>query len=196
MNADDGWDASYYLLCCLLSSAGFGSVGADRSSLCIGLLQWTSVSSSQCCSIRAGAKCNHSIFFYLFFWKCYHLHAAVSLAHIYLQAWMKACNLLVLFSSLNVYYPGCIFGFIKTPRTPSALCMWLEHRPQCSTWSNRQMGVSHSVAVMERNYPAEYCPPSHTTSNSLDAQYSPNHSIFLVMTALSIGQDSLMHWSS
>lgn len=82
----------------------------------------------------------------------------------------------------------------KTPHTPPALCMWLEHRPQCSTWSNRQMGVSHSVAMMERNYPAEYCPPSHTTSNSLDAQYSPNHSIFLLMIALSIGQDSLMHW--
>lgn len=81
------------------------------------------------------------------------------------------------------------------PRTPAALCMWLEHRPQCSTWSNRQMGVSHSIAMMERNYPAECCPPSHTTSNSLDAQYSPNHSIFLVMTALSIGQDSLMHWN-
>lgn len=83
----------------------------------------------------------------------------------------------------------------KMPRTPAALCMWLEHRPQCSTWSNRQMGVSHSIAMMERNYPAECCPPSHTTSNSLDAQYSPNHSIFLVMTALSIGQDSLMHWN-
>lgn len=83
----------------------------------------------------------------------------------------------------------------KTPHTPLALCMWLEHRPQCSTSSNRQMGVTHSVAMMERNYPTEYCPPSHTTSNSLDAQYSPNHSIFLVMIAWSRGQDSLMHWN-
>lgn len=83
----------------------------------------------------------------------------------------------------------------KTPHTPPALCMWLEHRPQCSTWSNRQMGVSHNVAMMERNYPAEYCPPSHTTSNSLDAQYSPNRSIFLLMIALSIGQDNIVHWN-
>lgn len=78
----------------------------------------------------------------------------------------------------NSLLAGTRIKLVKTPPTPPALCMWLEHRPQCSTSSKRQMGVSHSVAVMERNYPAEYCPPTHTTSNSLDAQYSPKHNIF------------------
>lgn len=80
-----------------------------------------------------------------------------------------------------IYFPPLFFISwdahlaCNTPHAPPALCMWLEHRPQCSTSSNRQMGVSHSIAMMERNYPAEYCPPTHATSNSLDAQYSPNH---------------------
>lgn len=87
---------------------------------------------------------------------------------------MEAIYLLY-FSPSNVFISWDAHLACKTPHTPPALCMWLEHRPQCSTSSNRQMGVSHSVAMMERNYPAEYCPPTHTTSNSLDAQYLPNH---------------------
>lgn len=109
---------------------------------------------------------------------------------------MDASNLLYFIFFSPMLISGDAYLACKTPHTPPALCMWLEHRPQCSTWSNRQMGVSHSVAMMERNYPAEYCPPSHTTSNSLDAQYSPNHSIFLLMIASSIGQDSLVHWNN
>ncbi len=122
------------------------------------------------------------------------LHAVVSLEHISASI-MEAHNLLdFIFAQMFISWDAYLA--CKTPHTPPALCMWLEHRPQCSTWSNRQMGVSHSVAMMERNYHAEYCPPSHTTSNSLDVQYSPNHSIFLFMIVLSIGQDSLVHWNS
>lgn len=80
------------------------------------------------------------------------------------------------------------------PRAPpAALCMWLEHRPQCSTSSKRQMGVSHGVAVMERNYPAEYCPPTHTTSSPLDARYSPKHNFSLLTIALFVAGRQLEH---